>query len=290
MDKITNEEIFMKTKRYYLRHFKEIYDKNTDWDKIVSDALSIERAREQMSLLLKISGLRPHDLSQKKLLEIGSGFALFVAMCRAEYLMDAYGIEPDEETAGIAKFILKQCSLNENTIVPGNGENLPYADETFDFVYSTNVLEHVSDPEKTLHEAVRVLKKGGILQFVVPNYNSFFEGHYGLLWCPFFTKKTAKAYVSLLRRNPSYIDTLQFITPQKVRNALKKIDTIEVLSWGKDIFEDRVRNLNFSEWAFLDKVKSLAKLIHKLKLTNLVIHAGRRFDWYTPIILTLRKK
>lgn len=290
MDKIHNKEISARAKHYFLSRFRGVYGENANWDKIVSDTLSAERAREQMRLLLKITGMRPQDMPRKKLLEIGSGFALFIAMCRTEYLMDAYGIEPDEETAGIAKLILKQCSLNEDSIVHGNGENLPYADETFDFVYSTNVLEHVSDPEKTLHEAVRVLKKGGILQFVVPNYNSFFEGHYGLLWCPFFTKKTAKAYVSLLRRNPSYIDTLQFITPQKVRNTLKKIDAIEVLSWGKDIFEDRVRNLNFSEWAFLDKVKSLVKLIHKLKLTKMVIHASRRFDWYTPIILTLRKK
>ncbi len=38
-----------------------------------------------------------------------------------------------------------------------------------DFVICSEVLEHLSDPEKTLHSVSRVLKKGGILIITVPN-------------------------------------------------------------------------------------------------------------------------
>lgn len=290
MEKIKNEDIFAQTKRYFLNHFTGVYAKNANWEKIVSDTLSKERIQEQMDLFLKISGLQPRDMAQKKLLEIGSGFALFIALCRLDYRMDACGIEPDKEIYALSQRILKYYSLEQDAVAPAQGETLPYPDETFDFLYSTNVLEHVSNPEKVLHESIRVLKKGGILQFIIPNYNSFFEGHYGVLWLPFLSKKTAKRYVSFLKRNPSYIDTLQFVTPQKIRNILGKSDTIEIVSWGNAIFEERARNLNFSEWAFLDRAKRLMGIIHKLKLTNLAIYASRKFEWYTPIILTLKKK
>ena len=40
--------------------------------------------------------------------------------------------------------------------------SLPFNSETFDFVISDQVLEHVMDPQKAVHESYRVLKKGGI--------------------------------------------------------------------------------------------------------------------------------
>jgi SAM-dependent methyltransferase len=40
---------------------------------------------------------------------------------------------------------------------------LPFADETFDFVYSAGVVHHTEDPDRALRELVRVLKPGGNL-------------------------------------------------------------------------------------------------------------------------------
>lgn len=41
-------------------------------------------------------------------------------------------------------------------------ENLPLNDNTFDFVISDQVIEHLQNPKKAVHESYRVLKKGGI--------------------------------------------------------------------------------------------------------------------------------
>ena len=43
-----------------------------------------------------------------------------------------------------------------------DGKQLPYPNETFDFVWSWTVYEHLRFPEVTLPETFRVLKKGGI--------------------------------------------------------------------------------------------------------------------------------
>src|SRR5207248_11335926 len=44
------------------------------------------------------------------------------------------------------------------------------ADNTYDFVYSSHCLEHMRDVEQALRNWVRILKPGGILYLVVPDY------------------------------------------------------------------------------------------------------------------------
>lgn len=54
----------------------------------------------------------------------------------------------------------------------GNLESLPYKDGQFDLLYSAYVFEHLTDPEKVLNEAIRVLKKGGFLMIIAPNFGA----------------------------------------------------------------------------------------------------------------------
>ena len=57
--------------------------------------------------------------------------------------------------------------------------NLPYEDETFDIIYSKSFIEHFYYPEKIFQEAYRVLKPGGIIITLTPEwqyiYKSFYE-------------------------------------------------------------------------------------------------------------------
>lgn len=48
---------------------------------------------------------------------------------------------------------------------------LPYADNTFDAVIYSEILEHVDNDVAALKEAYRVLKPGGVLAITVPNAN-----------------------------------------------------------------------------------------------------------------------
>ena len=57
---------------------------------------------------------------------------------------------------------------NEPVDIFYDGRTLPFGDECFDSLFSSEVLEHISDPEKTLAELNRVLKEEGVALLTVP--------------------------------------------------------------------------------------------------------------------------
>lgn len=52
---------------------------------------------------------------------------------------------------------------------------LPYDDGTVDFIVSTHLLEHFADPRKVLKEWLRVLRVGGRIALVVPDWRHTFS-------------------------------------------------------------------------------------------------------------------
>ena len=58
-----------------------------------------------------------------------------------------------------------------DVVVANLRHGLPFPANTFDYVYSSHVLEHLYEEEVVtlLKECVRVLGPGGVLRFVVPD-------------------------------------------------------------------------------------------------------------------------
>lgn len=56
-------------------------------------------------------------------------------------------------------------------VIKGDGEKLPFPDESFDYVVLMEVLSHVHDPKKVLQEVKRVLKQKGVLLGSCPHKN-----------------------------------------------------------------------------------------------------------------------
>src|SRR6202521_4994292 len=54
-------------------------------------------------------------------------------------------------------------------VVRGRGENIPFADESFDLIVCLWVLEHLESPEAVLREVRRVLRARGHFVFLTPN-------------------------------------------------------------------------------------------------------------------------
>jgi len=175
----------------------------------------------------------PSNYKKIKYLEIGvgQGFNLINSL-KDDY--DIVGIEPGNSLGFEGRYqlcydLMKANNIQniQNKLFEAVAEDLPFKDETFDFVFSIAVLEHVSDIEKALKEANRVLKKGGIMYMNIPNYNSYFEGHYGVFWLPyiFMSKSIAKLYIRLRGIDNSYIDELNFTTPNNITKAAQKVLT-----------------------------------------------------------------
>lgn len=257
-------------------------------DKFIKESLSFERAEEQFSLLKK---KLPIDIENKRLLEIGSGFGTFVINARVNRNLMSYGAEPDSVCCKTSRETLATFGIAGDIISNNAGENLSYADNSFDIVYSSNVLEHVQSPEKVFSEVIRVLKPGGYLFFVIPNYASWWEGHYGIIWLPNISRYLARCYVKLLGRDPRYLDQLQFITLKQVIDITRKFkEQLEVLDYGEDVWEYRLSTLDFSGWADLYKLKRILQILNRFRLLKLIKYLGKRFNWLTPIILVAKKK
>jgi len=47
--------------------------------------------------------------------------------------------------------------------------DLPFEDDTFDFMWASHVIEHTEEPLATIREARRVVKPGGFLVYIIPN-------------------------------------------------------------------------------------------------------------------------
>jgi SAM-dependent methyltransferase len=75
-----------------------------------------------------------------------------------------------------------------------DGCALPFADEAFDISYSSNVLEHVVDPEGMLAEMVRVVCPGGIVFVTFTNWYSPWGGHETSPWHYFGGEWAARRY------------------------------------------------------------------------------------------------
>lgn len=271
--------------------FSGIYPKDHDFAAMAREFVDPARVREELH---RISTVLSLDLRGKALLEIGSGYGMLVAVARSEFGADAFGVEPAEQFAGAYEAslqLLREMCLDAGAVRKGCGEDIPFDNNRFDVVYSSNVLEHVRDPGRVLGEALRVVRPGGHMVAVIPNYGSWWEGHYGMLMPPHSPAWLLKGIVRLFGRDASFIDTLQLITYRKLVRWLKPCrEFIDVIDWGGALWQERVRTLAFSEWAQLGRLKKLVRVIHALKLTEMVLFLGRLFHWETPFVLVIRKR
>lgn len=267
-------------------HFQAEYDNvnRMSVSRAAEEIGSEARIREQLALMSQEIG---QSLVGKRLLEIGSGIGLLQAVARQDGV-EAYGIELDPVHCDLSQDILRVYDIADDDLTQAYGEKLPFADGTFDLVCSFLVMEHVQNPYWVLSEAARVLKPGGHLHFVVPNYGSVWEGHYNMPWIPYSPPWLAKAYVSLMGRDPHFVDTLQLINPSQLRRIMADLP-LQVCSWGVEVWEYRLETLDFSEWSELGQLKQIVRLMKRLRLIALVRLLGRKFDFFTPIIVTARR-
>ena len=205
------------------------------------EALSgIDRHKLALDLLAPIKGINQAELLMrftplcgKRVLEIGSGLGINHLVWVKVHGVDGYGVEPDSNGFGssyaISQRLLRDHDLNPAQIVPASGEVLPFAGDNFDVVYSTNVLEHTQNPERLMTEALRVLRPGGVLQLVYPNYRSFFDGHYAVFHPPVLWR----GFFSVVRAHSIW--PRSFLRPQSTHGTQRRLDTAGAAPAGQKV-------------------------------------------------------
>lgn len=72
--------------------------------------------------------------------------------------------------------IVQGC--DRTIILDLNNDRLPFDDNTFDVVFSKSVLEHIENTEHYMKEMQRVLKNGGVLILLVPDWETQYKIFY----------------------------------------------------------------------------------------------------------------
>lgn len=106
-----------------------------------------------------------YGATAKKILDLGCGEGTRLNQIHNRNAVKI-GVDQSKVAIGIAKKQYPSIKFIKTE------NNLPFPDNSFDFVYSAFVLEHTNDPENFLKEAVRVLSPGGTLLFVAPNFGA----------------------------------------------------------------------------------------------------------------------
>ncbi|MBN1765028.1 MAG: class I SAM-dependent methyltransferase [Sedimentisphaerales bacterium] len=221
----------------------------------------------------------------QRILEIGSGNGDFLQLCH-EMGMSPSGLEVLENYYNDTRdaYPHLDCRLYD-------GREAPFGDNTFDYIVSFQVLEHVSCLPVTLGECVRILKPGGIMYHVIPNYQSFYEGHYKIIWLPFLTKGTGRAYLKALGRYTPYYETLNLVKPGTLKRLLsRQKKKLEIISYGRREFIDKFNPEQISK-THNKLLKRVLQLIYYLPvIKKAILHGIALSDLYYPLTLIAKKR
>jgi len=119
--------------------------------------LGLEKARR---VLLDQAALRPLS----RVLEIGSGTGSFSLLIKRRHPdVEVVGLDPDPKALVRARRKAERAGVSIQ-FDQGYSGSLPYAEGTFDYVFSSMMFHHLKleEKEKTLREVRRVLKPGAL--------------------------------------------------------------------------------------------------------------------------------
>jgi len=236
----------------------------------------------------------------KKILEVGTGYGTNLIVWVSHFGLDVKGIEPEGEgfasTIDISRDLCRENGVDPERIVSSPGEHLPFPDDSFDVVYSSNVLEHTQDPQKVLEEAFRILRPGGLLHFEIPNFLAPFEGHYFIVMPPILWKGLLPFWVKwVFGRDPGFARTLRTeINPAWLRRTVKRLGSryrLRLISLGEEVFRERLRaTFRFETRTGATKLGPIIRVLRVLNFKDVVSRSLILARAHYPIYLTVLKE
>lgn len=138
-----------------------------DW---LAELLSFgQNARWRKCLVDQLLAARPQTV-----LDVATGTAGVALQLveRSDYPPRVTGLDISAPMLRLGRAKILDCTRSDQVrLVQGRGEELPFADATFDALSFTYLLRYVREPRSTLDELARVVRPGGLvvsLEFGVP--------------------------------------------------------------------------------------------------------------------------
>jgi len=186
---------------------KEFYDKRIK--SFGDEKFSANISKENVSGQIILKFLKENVKNKKKkILDAGCGEGRFL-----KYFVDnkynITGMDLSKEYIRLAK-----KNVGKGKFVVGSVTNIPFKDNSFDYIFSVDVFQHVPDLNKAIKETQRVLKKGGTLIIIDKN-------KYGLNKKYLIPQKLIKNIKDLGGWTYSGFKE-QWFSPKKLKEKIKK--------------------------------------------------------------------
>jgi 2-polyprenyl-3-methyl-5-hydroxy-6-metoxy-1,4-benzoquinol methylase len=197
---------------------------NETEDYFLNDYLPLHLANRENSLVERRSYLsairRRFDVSARpRLLDVGCALGFMLHEAKAAG-WDATGVETSEFAA---KYATEHTGCTVHT---GTVEDAALHSDSFDAVTLMDVIEHVAEPRTLLCEIYRILRPGGMLFIVTPNFGSLFVWLYGL-----------RAYGVWPDQHVIYFQ------PSTMDRMLRDVGFKRVITGSKDFYAENLRQL-----------------------------------------------
>ena len=143
--------------------------------------------------LYEVAEFRHHE--GERVLEVGCGTGSDLLQF-AKHGALAFGIDVTPQHVKLAR----QRLNGAGQVTFGDATSIPFAANTFDYVYSHGVLHHIDQPQRVVQEILRVLRPGGRFNIHVYSLYSYFT-----LWSILRRGRDWKRWIEN-SRDPVHID------------------------------------------------------------------------------------
>ena len=115
-------------------------------------------SRDVLSELLKRSNININLIKGKKVLDMGCGSGRFTNAFAKLGCKLAIGVDLGDHGLKVARQFAKKNKINNSKFIKASVLNLPFKNNSFDFVFCKGVLHHTGNLSKGLFEIKRILK------------------------------------------------------------------------------------------------------------------------------------
>lgn len=194
---------------FYQRYYRDQLGL-VDWEARIENRLDEENwlGEPQVS---RVEDWRNMSFRGLKVLIVGAGTGAESVVLHQRGA-EVHGIEPDNDAFEILQMKATLHGFPADRFQQAVAEDLPYEENTFDFVYCYTVLEHVQNVEASIDEMIRVCKIKGTVYIQTPDYRFPYEAHYKSARLPYSPKWLTMFQFWFQGKPVEFLRTVNFLT------------------------------------------------------------------------------